>query len=339
MQESTFTLMGNEGTRVHVYCWLPDPDEHIQGVVQIAHGMGETAARYAEFAGYLTKHGFAVYANDHRGHGRTVESTEALGDAGVDAFRWMAKDMVNLGELVAKEHPDVPLFLMGHSMGSFLVQHLMYAGHERYHAFVLSGTNGKRGLLRFGEKLALLQCGIQGDNHRSLLLNAIVFGGFNRAFRPATTPFDWLSRDRQEVQRFIDDPMCGAICTAGFFRDFFKLLLEIHLPQHMERIPKHKPVLLFSGELDPVGLRGKGVLNLYSQYQKLGLQDVEYHLYPGGRHEMLHETNRNEVAHDVLSWLKRHMPTIEQQHTQNSSQQDADTVPSFEIQSNQTALM
>lgn len=119
MQESTFTLMGNEGTRVHVYCWLPDPDEHIQGVVQIAHGMGETAARYAEFAGYLTKHGFAVYANDHRGHGRTVESTEALGDAGVDAFRWMAKDMVNLGELVAKEHPDVPLFLMGHSMGSF----------------------------------------------------------------------------------------------------------------------------------------------------------------------------------------------------------------------------
>ncbi|WP_434752153.1 alpha/beta fold hydrolase [Paenibacillus amylolyticus] len=322
MQESTFALIADEGTRIHVYRWLPDSDEHIQGIVQIAHGMGETAARYAEFAGYLTKHGYAVYANDHRGHGKTVENTELLGDAGVDAFRWMASDIVDLGEVAAAEHPGVPLFLMGHSMGSFLVQYLMYTGHERYHAFVLSGTNGKRGLLRFGEKLALLQCGIQGDNHRSLLLNAIVFGGFNRAFRPATTPFDWLSRDHQEVQRFIEDPMCGAICTAGFFRDFFKLLLQIHLPQNMERIPKHKPVFLFSGELDPVGLRGKGVLNLYSQYQKLGLKDVQYRLYPGGRHEMLHETNRTEVARDVLNWLKCHMPHADQNGEQIHDRKD-----------------
>ncbi|GGH54379.1 alpha/beta hydrolase [Paenibacillus silvae] len=321
MQESTFTLLGNEGARIHVYRWLPDADEHIRAVVQIAHGMGETAARYAEFAGYLTKHGYAVYANDHRGHGKTVESPELLGDPGVDAFRWMASDMLNLGESAAKAHPEVPLFLMGHSMGSFLVQYLMYAGHERYHAFILSGTNGKRGLLRFGEKLALLQCGIQGDHHRSMLLNAIVFGGFNRAFRPAATPFDWLSRDHDEVQRFIDDPMCGAICTAGFFRDFFKLLLQIHLPQHMERIPKHKAVFLFSGELDPVGLRGKGVLNLYSQYMKLGLRDVEYRLYPGGRHEMLHETNRAEVTLDVLDWLERHMPDNQQEQATREFQQ------------------
>ena len=122
MQESTFTLMGNEGTRIHVYRWLPDPNERIQAVVQIAHGMGETAARYAEFADYLTRHGYAVYANDHRGHGKTVDNTESLGDAGVDAFRWMASDMVNLGQIASKEHPGVPLFLMGHSMGSFLGQ-------------------------------------------------------------------------------------------------------------------------------------------------------------------------------------------------------------------------
>ena len=154
-----------------------------------------------------------------------------------------------------------------------------------------------------------------------MLLNAIVFGGFNRAFRPASTPFDWLSRDQQEVQRFIDDPMCGAVCTAGFFRDFFKLLLEIHLPHHMDRIPKHKPVFLFSGELDPVGLRGKGVLNLYSQYKKLDLKDVEYRLYPGGRHEMLHETNRREVSQDVIDWLERHMPGREQAIEQLKEQQ------------------
>lgn len=315
MQESAFSLVGDEGTRIHVYRWLPDSECNVKGVVQIAHGMSETAARYAEFAQQLTSHGYAVYANDHRGHGKTVENSNLLGNAGTDAFRWMASDMMNLGEVAAKENPDVPLFLMGHSMGSFLVQHLMYAGHERYHAFILSGTNGKRGLLRIGEKLALLQCDVQGASHPSMLLNALVFGGFNRSFRPATTPFDWLSRDSEEVKRFIDDPLCGAVCSAGFFRDFFKLLLDIHLPSNMKRIPKDKSVYLFSGEQDPVGLHGKGVLNLVSQYRELQLEDVEYRLYPGGRHEMLHETNRTEVAQHVVEWLERHMPEQSPHHS------------------------
>lgn len=320
MQESAFSLVGDEGTRIHVYRWLPDSECNVKGVVQIAHGMSETAARYAEFAQQLTSHGYAVYANDHRGHGKTVENSDLLGNAGSDAFRWMASDMMNLGEVAAKENPDVPLFLMGHSMGSFLVQHLMYAGHERYHAFILSGTNGKRGLLRIGEKLALLQCSVQGASHPSMLLNALVFGGFNRSFRPATTPFDWLSRDSEEVKRFIEDPLCGAVCSAGFFRDFFKLLLDIHLPSNMKRIPKDKSVYLFSGEQDPVGLHGKGVLNLVSQYRELQLEDVEYRLYPGGRHEMLHETNRTEVAGHVVEWLERHMPEQSPHHSTTNAE-------------------
>ncbi|MHA7580619.1 alpha/beta fold hydrolase [Paenibacillus vandeheii] len=320
MQESAFSLVGDEGTRIHVYRWLPDSECNVKGVVQIAHGMSETAARYAEFAQQLTSHGFAVYANDHRGHGKTVENLNLLGNAGTDAFRWMASDMMNLGEVAAKENPDVPLFLMGHSMGSFLVQHLMYAGHERYHAFILSGTNGKRGLLRIGERLALLQCSVQGASHPSMLLNALVFGGFNRSFRPATTPFDWLSRDSEEVKRFIDDPLCGAVCSAGFFRDFFKMLLDIHLPSNMKRIPKDKSVYLFSGEQDPVGLHGKGVLNLVSQYRELQLEDVEYRLYPGGRHEMLHETNRTEVAQHVVEWLERHMPEHSPHHSTTNAE-------------------
>ncbi|MGF9698058.1 alpha/beta fold hydrolase [Paenibacillus sp. MABNR03] len=326
MQESTFALVGNDGTRIHVYRWLPDPECKIKGIVQIAHGMAETAARYEEFAKCLTSHGYAVYANDHRGHGKSVESPKLLGNAGVDAFRWMASDMINLGEVAAKEHPGVPLCLMGHSMGSFLVQHLMYAGHEPYHAFILSGTNGKRNFLRFGEKLAVMQCGIQGATHPSMLLNAIVFGGFNRAFRPANTPFDWLSRDADEVKRFIDDPLCGAICTAGFFRDFFKLLLEIHMPENMERIPKDKPVYLFSGEQDPVGLHGKGVHNLVAQYRQLQLHDVEYSLYPDGRHEMLHETNREEVCLHVVDWLERHMPAFGQDSPPEFNEVIADSV-------------
>ena len=123
-----------------------------------------------------------------------------------------------------------------------------------------------------------------------------------------------------------------------WFSGIFQTATEIHLPQHMERIPKSKPVLLFSGELDPVGLRGKGVLSLYSHYKKLGLQDVEYRLYPGGRHEMLHETNRNEVAQDVLNWLMRHMPNTEQQHTEDHGLSHTDTAASMEAHSHQAAL-
>ncbi|WP_454190221.1 alpha/beta fold hydrolase [Paenibacillus sp. Marseille-Q7038] len=309
MQEYTFQMLDSDEVNVFVYRWTPEDEVPIKGIVQIAHGMSETAKRYKELAECLTKHGFIIYANDHRGHGKTAVDQGMLGDGGPDAFKWMAKDMGELGKFIRQEHPDLPIFLLGHSMGSFLTQKVMCAGPHLYEGYILSGSNGKRNLLKLGQTLAHLQSFIQGKQHRSFILNAIVFGGFNRSFRPAATPFDWLSRDEQEVRKFIDDPLCGSLCTARFYQSFFELLMEIHLPHHLADIPKDKPVYIFSGENDPVGMHGKGVRNLIEMYKELQIRDLEYRIYPEGRHEMLHEINRKEVEEHVADWLLRHVPS------------------------------
>lgn len=308
MQEYTFQMLDSDDVNVFVYRWTPENDGSVRGIVQIAHGMSETAKRYERLAECLTNHGFIVYANDHRGHGKTAFDQGMLGDGGPDAFKWMTKDMSELGRFIRQEHPGLPIFLFGHSMGSFLTQKLMSCGPHLYDGYILSGSNGKRGMLKFGQIIAQLQSLIQGPTRRSLLLNAIVFGGFNRSFRPASTPFDWLSSDAQEVQKFMDDPLCGSMCTARFYKGFFELLMEIHQPEQLEKIPKDKPVYIFSGDNDPVGEHGKGVLNLVEMYKDLQIRDLEYRIYPGGRHEMLNETNHKEVEEHIVQWLLRHLP-------------------------------
>lgn len=309
MRENSFTMTDPLGVNIHVYEWLPEAEANVRGIVQIAHGMCETAERYRRFAAALTGAGYAVYANDHRGHGKTAGKVNLLGDTGKNGFYWMRRDLLQLAGIACSRHEGLPIFLLAHSMSSFLAQKLMCEpGHEIYAGFILSGTNGPRPLLRAGESVASMQLRLQGEHHRSVLLNGMVFGPYNRSFSPVRTAFDWLSSDPQEVDRFITDPFCGAICTTRFFRDFFRLLRDIQSRETLLTLCKDKPVLLFSGAEDPVGMKGKGVLRLAGIYKEQGLSDVEYKLYPEGRHEMLNEVNRSEVTADVLDWLVRHLP-------------------------------
>lgn len=309
MRENSFKMTDPIGVPIHVYEWLPEPEATVRGIVQIAHGMCETAARYARFAAALTGAGYAVYANDHRGHGQTAGRVDLLGDTGEDGFYWMRRNLLQLAGIARSRHEGLPIFLLAHSMGSFLAQKLMCEeGHTEYAGFILSGTNGPRGLLGLAESLAGIQSKLQGVRHRSVLLNSMVFGPYNRSFSPVRTAFDWLSSDTEEVDRFIADPFCGAICTTRFFRDFFRLLRDIHSGETLLTLCKDKPVYLFAGAKDPVGMNGEGVLRLAEIYRERGIADVEYRLYPEGRHEMLNEVNRDQVTADVLDWLVRHLP-------------------------------
>lgn len=324
MQTKTFTMLNMQAMDVFVYEWLPDPNTNARAVLQIAHGMCETGERYKELAEVLTAQGYAVYVNDHRGHGRTAGEIRLLGDAGENGLEGMIEDLLLLSTELRKRHPGVPHYLLGHSMGSFLTQKVMCTHATSFDGFILSGSNGPRKMLGLAEKLAAAQARLQGNDHRSLLLNALVFGPYNKGFGPIRTPFDWLSRDEAEVDRYINDPFCGQICSARFFREFFRLLRQIHKPELLHGLPKDKPVYIFSGEEDPVGLRGQGVRRLIELYRRHGIADLEYRLYPGGRHEMLHEINKQEVAADVLDWLERHIP--EARDTSPSSS----TPPAFE---------
>jgi alpha-beta hydrolase superfamily lysophospholipase len=300
-----FTFQDVKGTSIYVYRWLPAEGVPVKAVVQIAHGMAEKAARYEGLAITLTTNGYAVYANDHKGHGKTAPSLEDVGYIGQSGFHGMLQDMAQLTQIIKSTYADIPVFLLGHSMGSFLTQGYMQEYGAELQGVILSGTNGDPGVaIKPGIFLAKIIAKLYGERHKSKALNYLVFGNYNNSFKPLRTPFDWLSRDEIEVNKYIVDPYCGTLFTTSFFRDFFLFLQELYQVQNLSRIPKQLPVYLFSGSLDPVGLKSKGVMNLIGAYEKLHLQDITYRFYEGGRHEMFNEINRDEVIKDLLTWLE-----------------------------------
>jgi alpha-beta hydrolase superfamily lysophospholipase len=299
-----FTFQDAKGSSIYVYRWLPAEGMPVKAIVQVAHGMAETAARYERLALALTANGYAVYANDHKGHGQTASSLDGLGFIGEDGFHGMLQDMAHLTHLINAENPDCPVFLLGHSMGSFLTQGYIQKYGAHLQGAILSGSNGDPGpAIKPGIYLAKLISRIYGDRHKSKALTTLVFGSYNNGIKPLRSPFDWLSRDEAEVNKYVIDPYCGTLFTASFFRDFFLFLQEISQVQVLRQIPKQLPIYLFSGSQDPVGLKSKGIMNLIKTYEELRLEDITYRLYEGGRHEMLNEINRDEVTRDLLNWL------------------------------------
>lgn len=305
MLSENFSFRSGDGANVFVYKWSPEPDTKVKGAVQIAHGMAETAFRYERFADLLTQNGYVVYANDHRGHGKTAGNLENVGYlAEEDGFDWLVKDMHQLTTIIKKDHSDLPVFLFGHSMGSFATQRYIMLFGSELKGVILSGSNGRAVLLHnFGFLAASREVKKNGRKAKSEKMNQLSFGSFNNAFKPSRTEFDWLSRDKGEVDKYIDDSYCGGVFSAGFFYDFMKGLKEIDKVKGIDLIPKKLPIYIFSGDKDPVGGAGKGVRKLYNTYKKAGIQDVTMKLYPDGRHEMLNEINKDEVMRDVVEWL------------------------------------
>lgn len=308
MIRKDFVFKSEDGTDVFVYNWLPDDGVKTKGIVQISHGMAETAKRYERFAELLTENGYIVYANDHRGHGKTAKTIEDLGYlADEDGFNWLVKDLHKLTNIIKKENDSMPLFLFGHSMGSFAGQKYIMLNGNELDGLILSGSNGKQGIiLNVGTIVAKREVKKNGRKAKSTKLDKLSFGGFNKEFKPNRTDFDWLSRDNDEVDKYMDDPFCGTVFTAGYFYDFLTGLKEIEDEDNLRMIPKDLPIYIFSGDKDPVGKFGKGVINLVNRYKKYGVKDISYKLYKDGRHEMLNEINRDEVMDDIINWLDNH---------------------------------
>ena len=306
MECKEFYFKGKENLDIHVYKWTPK-NVKPKAVVQISHGMSETAIRYEGFAKKLTENGYIVYINDHRGHGLTAKTLDNVGYlADKDGFTYLVQDMNTLTSIIKEENPNLPLYLFGHSMGSFASQKYIIEYGENLDGVILSGSNGKHGIvLKLGEFLSNHLCKKHGRRHRSKFLDNLSFGGNNKGFKNAKTDFDWLSRDEKEVQKYIDDPFCGVIFTCGFFSDFMKGLQEIENPTNLKKVPLDLPIYIMSGDKDPVGKNGKGVLNLRDRYINLGVKDVSCKLYEGGRHEMLNEINKEEVMNDIVAWLDK----------------------------------
>lgn len=285
-QAHTSELVSRDGTRVVVYRW--DPVGAPRGVVQIAHGLGEHARRYAETAAALNEAGFVVYANDHRGHGATAGDPSRFGDFGEDGWNRLVGDVGALVEKVHETHPGLPVVLLGHSMGSLATQQYLLDHSDRVDAVVLSGTT------------ALDQLAAAIDLDQPLEL-----AGFNAAFEPARTESDWLSRDEAVVDAYVADPACGFGTDIPSSKLMFGSGTQLADPQRLAGIRSDLPLYVVAGDQDPINA-GLALLNLLvERYRAAGLTEVTVVTYEGGRHEILNETNRAEVVADLVAWLDR----------------------------------
>lgn len=309
MISETFTFKGSDEKEIFTNKWFPENTEGIKAVVQIAHGMAEHSDRYSHFAEKLTENNFAVYANDHRGHGKTAGSVENLGIyAETNGWDLVVNDMTRLTSEIKINHPGLPVFLFGHSMGSFLTRDYMFTHGEEIAGVILSGTGGDPGFLaNAGIFLSKIESLLRGKSAQSKLMDTLSFGSFNKRFRPNRTDFDWLSSVDEAVDKYISDPYCGTVFKAGFFNDLLKGIKKINKTVNIQKIRKDLPVYLFSGTDDPVGDFTKGVKRVYQSYKKAGLEKLSIRLYENGRHEMLNESNRDEVYSDIINWCNKQL--------------------------------
>ena len=300
----TQTLTVADGHRMHYYRWLPEGEP--VATVQIAHGMGEHAARYDWTAGHLTAAGFAVYAQDHRGHGAS-SSPENYGDMGDDGWNRTIEDAAELTRLIRTSHPGLPHALVGHSMGSMLSQQYLYRFGGELDAAVLSGSPGLGSAFQLwlSHTIARFESWRHGFSAHSELLQNLLFGKSNEPFDgPDATGFEWLSRDAEQVQRYVNDPACGFVLRAGSIVNLMAGAREARKKARIAGIPAELPIYVFSGQADPVHGEEKGLDRLLKRYRAQARQ-VDYRLYPDGRHEMLNETNRDEVVADLVGWLRQ----------------------------------
>ena len=306
VRRKKFKVPSSDGrTMLHGALW--EPEGKVRGVVLLSHGMTEHIMRYGEFACFLAEHGFAVGGHDHLGHGGSVRDGRYGYFAEKDGCIFVIKDLHRTALLLKKRYPGQPFYMLGHSMGSyFLRRYLTLYGGELDGAIIM-GTGDQSLPLAAAGKLITSAVGfIKGREYQSALLHRLVLGSYNRAFAPARTSNDWLSRNEENVDRYCFDPYCNFRFTCSAYQDFFNIMLDLKLRRQEEGIPRELPLFILSGALDPVGEFGKGVRRVSKRYKKLGLRDVVTILYPDDRHELLNEMDRDMVYKDILNWLLYH---------------------------------
>lgn len=294
----------SEGKSIYAVKWEA---KNPLAVIMICHGMVEHINRYSGWAESLNKIGISVYGEDHRGHGKTESSDDELGYFDIDdGWEKVISDIHNLRLIIEEENKEVPVFIAGHSMGSFLARdYITRYGEGIKGAILLSTGYIPLTTVALLKTLANTELRNKGDHWRSKRLDKLSFGSYNKNFKPNRTNFDWLSRDNDEVDKYINDPLCGIIATTQFFADFAYGLKRIVTDSVYLQTPKTLPILLYSGEKDPVGGNTKGVKKVYNLYKYAGIEDLTINFNSEGRHESLHETNREEVYEYLNSWLKK----------------------------------
>lgn len=301
MNHSTFWLTANDRSRLYVNQWLPEGPA--RAMIMLSHGMAEHSGRYGRLAESLCAAGYGLYAPDQRGHGRTADEGTLGLYAEHDGWNKVVGDLASLNQHIALQQPELPIILLGHSMGSYIAQAYLLHHSASLNGAILSGSNFQPvALYRAASVIARIERARQGLRGRSALIDFLSFGSFNKAFKPNRTAFDWLSRDPDEVDKYINDPLCGFRCTNQLWIDLLGGLQQISKAPNLAQIDPGLPILVMGGECDPVS-EGKRLKGLAHALREAGCQHLQLNIYPQARHEVFNETNRDEVTLDVLTWL------------------------------------
>ena len=307
MRDEFYFPSKDGNTEIHTMEWKPQGE--VKAVLQICHGMIEYVGRYEEFAEFLCEKGYYVVGNDHLGHGKSVQAKSEYGFFNEKYGNvCVLGDMHTLRQRTMKKYPDVPYFMLGHSMGSSLLRQYIQMYGNGLSGVILMGTvadHGKASLL-FGKRLCRLMAAFRGWHYRSKMVDNLAIGGYNKKFKPAHTRADWITSDFERLEAYASDPLCSFRFTVNAYFNMFLGMLSTQRKEGVYMIPKSLPVLFVSGAEDPVGEFGKGVRKICEKYRAAGIQDVTLRLYVGDRHEILNETDREQVFEDLLEWLEEH---------------------------------
>lgn len=297
----------NKVNQLHTLVWRPQGE--VQAILQISHGMIEHIGRYDDFAKYLAERNILVVGNDHLGHGRTAQNEKELGYFdGVEGSRKVVDDLYEVTKNIKAEYPKVPYFVLGHSMGSFMIRRYIMTYGKSIDGAIIMGTGHQTSVaLAGGYVLYAMIKAVKGDAYHSKLLSKISMGSYNKAFTPNRTTHDWLSRDTQQVDAYLKDPYCQFSFTLNGFKTIFDTFSYINKRVHIKNIPSELPIFFVAGDKDPVGNNGKAVTKVFRQYKEMGIKDIKLKLYPESRHEILNDLDHLQAYEDIYSWLKAHM--------------------------------
>ena len=290
-------------TQIHGIEWIPK--EAPAAVLQICHGMVEYIARYDEFACYMAERGFYVVGHDHLGHGESIQSENEYGFFHESkGNEYVIKDIHMIRQRTMEKYPDIPYYMLGHSMGSFLLRQYLTLYSAGLSGAVIMGTGYKgRAILTLGQMLCKVIAVFKGWKYRSSMVNNLSFGSFNKKFEPSETPQDWVTSDREKCAEYVKDPLCSFMFTVNAYYHMFSGMKVLTQRESMENISKELPVFFVAGADDPVGNFGKDVKKAYEKYKQAGIRDVSIRLYEGDRHEILNETDRYDVFEDIYQWI------------------------------------
>ena len=309
-KEEVFSFPSADGrTTVHAVRWTPE-DGKYRAILQITHGMVEYIERYRAFAEFLNDNGFLVVGHDHIGHGESVVSKDEWGYFAEHPSDTVVADMHTLREMTQKEHPGVPYFMLGHSMGSYMLRKYLAIHGEGLAGAVIMGTGCiPDNTTKLAMFIAKMQAAFLGWHHRSKLLQKLSYDKYYHQFdlTGKNASNSWLTKDEEIVKAYYADPKCTFVFTVNAYMGLFEAVLFDNQQENIEAVPKSLPLFFVSGAMDPVGGCGSGVKKVYNKFDVAGKEDITWKLYDNDRHEILNETDRDVVYHDILAWMNVHL--------------------------------